>query len=178
MEFGMKRILWKPSVSSTLPLHQAATHATVTRFQTEEKLMSGLCTQFQSVWKPIVEKANCCNYTTIAVIKVFFFWTAKIYNTRFSILSNTREYRVHLSALYSTVFFYTFLPRLRWKKKKKKNCRRRNRLFFLKGETERKRQLRMKTSTETRRLQVGGRVGKPGRPAWSTSADLHRLAEV
>lgn len=50
--------------------------------------------------------------------KCVFFWTAKIYNTRFSILSNTREYRVLLSALYSTVFFYTFLPRLCWKKKK------------------------------------------------------------
>lgn len=134
MGFGMKRILWKPSVSSTLPLHQAATHATVTRFQTEEKLMSGLCTQFQSVWKPIVEKANCCNYTTIAVINVFFFWTAKIYNTRFSILSNTREYRVLLSALYSTVFFYTFLPRLRWKKKKKKKIVDGGTVFFsLKG---------------------------------------------
>lgn len=72
MEFGMNRILRKPSVSSTLLLRQAATHATLTGFQTEEKLMSGLCTQFQSVWKPIVEKANCCNYTTIAVINVFF----------------------------------------------------------------------------------------------------------
>lgn len=47
--------------------------------------------------------------------KCVFFWTAKIYNTWFSILSNTREYRVLLSALYSTVF----LPRLCWKKKKK-----------------------------------------------------------
>lgn len=126
-------------------------------------------------------EANCGKGKLLQLhhnINVFFFWTAKIYNTWFSILSNTREYRVLLSALYSTVFFYTFLPRLCWKKKK--NCRRSNRLFFLKGEQGDRKKTPITDEDVDRNTQAagGGRVGKPGRPAWSTSADLHRLAEV
>lgn len=73
--------------------------------------MSAPCTQFE-LKKPVLEKANCCNYTTAAVENVFFL-SAVILNTWFTTLINTREHPyVLLPALSSTVFFYSFSPRL------------------------------------------------------------------